>query len=388
MKKYLLSIVSLVLMTVHIQASTPRAPEATPSTASTPAAPPPQIEVCFVLDTTGSMSGLIEGAKQKIWSIANEMVKAKPTPEVKIGLVAYRDKGDEYVTKSFPLTTDLDSIYGELQKFVAAGGGDEPESVNEALAEAVRKMAWSQDKSTLKMIFLVGDAPPHMDYPEGPKYPNICKEAATKEILINTIQCGNITSTTPIWKEIAQLSEGRYATTSQTGSVAVIAAPQDKELAELNREIGKTLVAYGTQQEQKEVSDKQARSEASFATPAMAPAAADRLLYNSATKKTVQGGNDLVEDYDKDNAAAKNVSKEKLPEPLQKMDATELENYLKTQQAKRSELQARIDQVNHDRMTFLDAERKKLAKNGTKDSFDDQVTSILREEGAKKGIIY
>ena len=46
----------------------------------------PRIEVCFVLDTTGSMGGLIEGAKQKIWSIANEMISAKPTPELKLGL--------------------------------------------------------------------------------------------------------------------------------------------------------------------------------------------------------------------------------------------------------------------------------------------------------------
>ena len=30
----------------------------------------PVVEVAFVLDTTGSMGGLIEGAKRKIWSIA------------------------------------------------------------------------------------------------------------------------------------------------------------------------------------------------------------------------------------------------------------------------------------------------------------------------------
>src|SRR5438552_5102923 len=57
----------------------------------------PRIEVCFVLDTTGSMGGLIEGAKQKIWSIANEMISAKPAPELKLGLIGYRDRGDEYV---------------------------------------------------------------------------------------------------------------------------------------------------------------------------------------------------------------------------------------------------------------------------------------------------
>src|SRR6266513_219556 len=77
----------------------------------------PQIEVCFVLETTGSMSGLIEGAKQKIWSIANEMISAKPTPELKIGLVGYRDRGDSYVVRSFGLTDDIDAMYGHLRDF-------------------------------------------------------------------------------------------------------------------------------------------------------------------------------------------------------------------------------------------------------------------------------
>src|SRR5213596_2795943 len=122
----------------------------------------PRIEVCFVLDTTGSMGGLIEGAKQKIWSIANEMISAKPTPELKLGLIGYRDRGDEYVVKSFQLTEDIDSIYGHLRDFKAGGGGDAPESVNEALAEAIHKMPWSSEKRILKIIFLVGDAPPHM----------------------------------------------------------------------------------------------------------------------------------------------------------------------------------------------------------------------------------
>src|SRR5438270_7355311 len=152
----------------------------------------PRIEVCFVLDTTGSMGGLIEGAKQKIWSIANEMISAKPTPELKLGLIGYRDRGDEYVVKSFQLTDDIDSIYGHLRDFKAEGGGDEPESVNEALAEAIEKMPWSQDRKVLKIIFLVGDAPPHLDYADGPKYPELCRIAAKKDLIINTVKCGTL----------------------------------------------------------------------------------------------------------------------------------------------------------------------------------------------------
>src|SRR5262245_4872243 len=68
----------------------------------------PEVEVVFCLDTTGSMSGLIDAAKQKIWAISNQIASGNPTPRVKIGLVAYRDRGDAYVTKITDLTDDLD----------------------------------------------------------------------------------------------------------------------------------------------------------------------------------------------------------------------------------------------------------------------------------------
>jgi len=156
----------------------------------------PNIEVCFVLDTTGSMSGLIQGAKDKIWSIANELVMSKPSPTLQFGLVGYRDRGDAYITKVSDLSDDLDSIHTKLMAFSADGGGDGPESVNQSLHEAVTKMSWSKDDEVLKIIFLVGDAPPHMDYDEV-QYPEICELAMKKDLVINTIQCGTMSSTTP-----------------------------------------------------------------------------------------------------------------------------------------------------------------------------------------------
>ncbi|MEO1294071.1 MAG: vWA domain-containing protein, partial [Pseudomonadota bacterium] len=126
-----------------------------------PAEAPARIEVVFVLDTTGSMSGLIEGAKRKIWSIATKLQDLEPRPEVRFGLIGYRDRGDAYVTKRFDLTDDVQKIYGELLAFRAEGGGDTPESVNQALSEAINDLAWSQEETVFRAAFLVGDAPPH-----------------------------------------------------------------------------------------------------------------------------------------------------------------------------------------------------------------------------------
>src|SRR6185369_8675298 len=118
------------------------------------------LEMVFVLDTTGSMGGLIDGAKQRIWGIVNEVMQSSSHPSVKIGLVAYRDRGDEYVTQVLPLTEDLDKVYMTLMNYDAAGGGDMQEDVRRALADGVTKAGWSEDRRNVaRIIFLVGDAP-------------------------------------------------------------------------------------------------------------------------------------------------------------------------------------------------------------------------------------
>src|SRR5512134_1107372 len=131
-----------------------------------------RIDVVFVLDTTGSMGGLIQAAKEKIWSIATTLAAAQPAPEIRMGLVAYRDRGDAYVTRVVDLSSDLDSVYATLMDFQADGGGDGPESVNRALHDAIHQVSWSQQAGTYKVVFLVGDAPPHMDYQDDVKYPD------------------------------------------------------------------------------------------------------------------------------------------------------------------------------------------------------------------------
>jgi Mg-chelatase subunit ChlD len=343
----------------------------------------PRIEVCFVLDTTGSMGGLIEGAKQKIWSIANEMISAKPTPELKLGLIGYRDRGDEYVVKSFGLSDDIDAIYGHLREFQAGGGGDTPESVNEALAEAIHKMPWSNDNKVLKIIFLVGDAPPHMDYPNGPKYPDLCREAAKKDLIINTIQCGEIAETKPIWQEIAKMSEGSYAGISQSGNVAVISTPMDKELSRLNERIGTTLIPYGDSKLQAEVHEK-------YAMAASAPVAAmaDRLSYNSKTGKAVQGRGELVDALNDKTLKLEEIDQKQLPADLQKLDRDELQKHLTKARDERADLQKQIVEISKKREAYIKSENKRRAAEGKGDAFDQKVTDTLHAQAAKKGISY
>jgi len=343
----------------------------------------PRIEVCFVLDTTGSMSGLIEGAKQKIWSIANEMVSAKPTPDLRFGLVAYRDRGDQFVTRRFDLTNDIDAVYANLQGFRADGGGDLPESVNQALHEAVTQMSWSKDRQVLKTIFLVGDSPPHMDYGDDVKYPEVCQLAAKRDLIINTVQCGNTPQTTPVWQEIAKLAEGSYAAIAQSGGMVAMATPMDAELATLNRKLGGTLVAYGGEPTRRRVAAKQLAAEA-----APAAAMADRLAFNARYGVAVQGEGELLDALANGKLKLAEVKKDQLPAELQKLSAPELQAAVEKKQKERADLQVEIAKLGKQREEYLAQERQRLAKSGKADSFDEKVASILHTQAARKGIDY
>jgi len=346
------------------------------------------IEVCFVLDTTGSMGGLIEGAKQKVWSIANEILSTKPVPNLRIGLIGYRDRKDAYVTQVHDLSEDIDDVYAKLMKFQAQGGGDTPESVNQALHEAVTKIKWDKSKKVLKLVFLVGDAPPHMDYQDDVKYPAVCKQAVKKNLIINTVQCGGMASTTPIWKEIAKLAEGDYVAIAQTGGVAAISTPVDAEIAKLNRELGVTVVAYGDARGRATVASKLA-----LATEAADEVAADRLSVLSFKSKAVSsfssaapapgagayidGDGDLVAGLASGKYTYDKIEEEKLSEELKEMAPEKRTVYLKEQVAKRAELQKKLDELLVKRRDFVTTEKARLAKEGKGDGFDEKVSEII-----------
>jgi hypothetical protein len=343
--------------------------------------PPAPIEVCFVLDTTGSMGGLIEGAKQKIWSIANQVVKDNPKRPLKIALVPYRDRGDAYITRVIDLTDDLDALYKELTQFQAQGGGDGPESVNQALHEAVHKVAWSKidaKNDATRLLFLVGDYPPHMDYQDDVKYPDTLKDAVKMNIVVNTIQCGNVTETTAIWNEIARSGEGTYLALSQTGNMVAVSTPVDKKIVELNAELAKTVVPVGSEAVRGAVASK-------AAAPASMPveAVAARASYNIATGgRAIQGGGDLIDKAMKDADALKKTREEELPGNLRKMSEPERKEYVAQQVARRKQLNAELEKVTQQRDEYVKAENARLNAKG--DSFDQKVAETVQEQANRK----
>lgn len=344
----------------------------------------PRIDVVFALDTTGSMSGLIDGAKQKIWTIVNQMADANTTPVIRVGLVGYRDRGDQYVTRRFDLTHDIDALYQNLQQFTAGGGGDGPESVNQALNEAVTQMSWSRDEEVYKVIFLVGDAPPHMDYQDDIPYKTSIKLATGRGIVINTIQCGNGGETARIFARIAKLAQGQFASISQDGAMVASHTPMDKELSALNIALAETVVSYGGKAEKRELEEKVSRSLA--ATPSTA---ASRLSYFSKIGGIVASGrSDLVEALANHAVSLDELDKDELPAAMQSMSEPEQERYLRRKTRERDAIKSKIKKLAEARDAYLTDESRKRRADGKADSFDDSLLETIRSQAAEKGIIY
>jgi uncharacterized protein YegL len=338
-----------------------------------------RVEVVFVLDTTGSMGELIEGAKRKIWSIASTVVDTNPNADIAMGLVAYRDRGDDYVIQSNALSEDVQGLYGKLIKLQAEGGGDGPESVNEALDTAVSKMNWTSGTNVKRIVFLVGDAPPHMDYEQERQYPAILKTAAKADIVVNAVQAGNEIETTQIWQEIAQFGNGRFIAIPQSGGqITIVITPYDNEILDIQRRLDQSVLPYGTR-------EKQAETKTKMEEKAAAPSSVqlDNSEYYSkrlSKREVVTGGGDLIADIANKAVKLDEIDKEELPKELLGKSSGELEEWVKIKQSEREKLEVLMAEQITKRDAFVAAEQAKTAKTGAADSFDTAVEDTLKDQ--------
>ena len=363
-------------------------PAATPVNAIAAPAAKPLVEAVFVLDTTSSMSDLIQAAKNNIWSIASNMANAQPQPQLRIGLVAFRDRGDSYVTKVIDLSEDLDSMYATLMDFRAQGGGDGPESVNQALYDAVHSISWSQDPDAYQVVFLVGDAQPHMDYPDDVKYPETIRAAITKGIVVNTIQAGDNPGTQIEWEKMAALSQGDFFKVSQGGDAIALATPFDEEMARLAKELDDTRLYYGDSEERERASAKVAASDKLTAMGSLS-SRAQRAAFNTRTEAgsaNFLGENELVADIEKGRVDLAKLDADQLPEPLRELNVEYRAKVVAETKAKREELSSTLEALAGQRQQFLEESFRDNAE--VEESLDYQILGAVRKQAKEKGLHY
>jgi hypothetical protein len=169
----------------------------------------PRLDVLFLLDATGSMGDEIGQIQQTIVSIAERIDKIQPRPDLRFALVAYRDRGDDYVTRINDFTPDVTAFQQLLLSTRADGGGDEPESLNEGLHAAIERVNWADN--AVRLTFLVADAPPHLDYQQDYDYVRESQAAVTKGVKVYTIAASNSTDEAEyVMRQISQQTLGHF----------------------------------------------------------------------------------------------------------------------------------------------------------------------------------
>ena len=371
---------------------TPRAAIAAP-TAETPLTAKPAadevktptryIDIAIALDVSGSMDGLLDSARQRIWDIINEFSAIKPRPTLRVALLTYgRDNynpEDGWVKIDQQLTTNLDAISESLFAYTTNGGS---EYVARVVDKAVKNLDWSKDPTALRIVVVAGNEPATQD-------PSISIETAMKDavgrgIVVNSIFCGpEREGVSSGWQRVATLTDGLYASIDQNqAAVASIATPMDAEITKLNEELNKTYVAYG------------AAGGASLANQAAQDVNAEKMSAPAMASRAVTKASgyysnsnwDLV-DAIKGGKKLEEMKEAELPQELRDKSAPERMAYVEEQAKKREEIQGKIGKLAADRNTYISAERSKLAQSSAQ-GLDTVLVEGLRKQAVKKGFAF
>lgn len=359
------------------------AESATPAAATTPEPSKPLVQIAILLDTSGSMSGLIDQARAELWSIVNEFIFAQRggrQPEIQVALYEYGNNGltveSGWIRQIVPLTTDLDKISEQLFA-LKTNGGDE--YCGWVIKEATEKLTWSESPDDLKVIFIAGNEP----FTQGPlDYRETCKAAVAKGILVNTIHCGSEREGLDgRWKDGAILADGRYLNIDQNRQVVHIAAPQDKEIAELGVRLNGTYVPYGQQGQAAQERQAAQDSNASHASP---QAVVQRTLTKS-SHNYMNTGWDLVDAVRAKSVDVNSIKDEDLPKDMRGMGPDQKANYVNVKAKERAGLQAKVQQLNEQRSKYIAEE---TAKQQGSQTLGSAVKQAIREQAAKKNYTF
>ncbi len=352
-----------------------------------PAKDQPTVQIAILLDNSGSMKGLISQAKTQLWQIVNEFVTAKKDgkiPRVQVALFEYglnnepADKG--YIRFLSPLTDDLDKLSEQLFSINNSSSGSE-EYCGWVMKDALDRLEWDKSDKTYKAIFIAGNEP----FTQGPvDYRSVCKAAISKGIIVNTIHCGpEREGITGMWKDGADLADGRFLVIDHNLVAATPPAPQDKEIADWNMKLNGTYVAWGAEGE-----TGRARQNAQDSNAAASPSGAQVLASRAMSKASAAYSNskwDLVDrakEKDFDFAKVKDAD---LPEEMRKMSLDERKQYVTKKETERVEIQKKIGDLAKEREKFL---AEDLKAKGADKTLGAAVSTAVREQGTKKGLTF
>lgn len=171
--------------------------------------PAPSIDLVVLLDTTSSMSDEIEQLQSTIIQVAADLAALPSQPQLRFGLVLFRDDRDEYVHRVYPFESDVQRFQSTLAEVEAAGGGDIPERLEVGLHHAIHDMDWNAE--AIKLVVLIGDAPPHAKAKNSFSYAADAAMAASMGIKLFSVASSGLSDDGEyVFRQLAQFTMGRF----------------------------------------------------------------------------------------------------------------------------------------------------------------------------------
>jgi hypothetical protein len=325
------------------------------------------------------MDGLIDQAKSQLWKIVNELATTKKDGQAVDLFVALYEYGKDAIPSQeghlrniVPFTSDLDKISDELFKLQTNGG---EEFCGKVILNALNNLQWKKSNDELKIIFIAGNEP----FTQGDvDYKEACKKAVKNGIVVNTIFCGSYDEgVQTMWKDGADLSDGKYINIDQNAVIAQIDAPQDADIIKLGRELNKTYIAFGNYgREKKELQAEQDANSMSLSNEVM--------VERSVTKSGGQYKNsnwDLVDAKKDGSVKIEELKDEDLPDEMKKMSVQERKAYVDKMEKEREQIQNKINKLNDDRSKYV---AKKMLENKNDNTLDAVMIKTIHEQAKNK----
>lgn len=345
-----------------------------------------KVQIAILLDTSGSMEGLIDQAKTQLWKVVNTFREAKrngEVPFVEVALYEYGNSGlhigNQYIRQIEPMSRDLDEISRELFALKTNGG---EEYCGAVIQRALSDLSWDSSKQTYKVIFIAGNEP----FTQGPvDARQACKDALSKGVVVNTIHCGSREQGIGgSWNDGAALAEGKFLIIDQDKAVAHIPAPQDAEISNLGVELNKTYLGYG--KERAESARKQAAADADAAKNPAAGSSVERAL-TKASGNYENSGWDLVDGVRERKIDPAKLAADELPAEMRELEPGKRAAFIEEAAKRRAAIQKKIAELNGDREAYLQKERAKQAASGGK-TLDEAIVETTREQASNLGYVF
>jgi hypothetical protein len=226
-----------------------------------------------------------------------------------------------------------------------------------------------------------------MDYPNDVKYPVTLGVATDQGIVVNAIQCGQMSTTTPAWQQIARLGDGHYFQVEQAGSAVAITTPFDEKIATLSAKLDDTRLYYGTVEEKEKQRHKLEAARKLHAASSI-ESRARRAVFNASRSGATNflGEGELVDEVSSGRVDLSSIDQEKLPEPMQVLAPEEQAALISETAERRNELKRQIDELTEQRSAYLD--KKVDEAGGARDSLDDKIYRAVREQAGRLGMTY